>query len=46
VWTSAATGPDYRRLWAQRGSILITGANAAEVRAAIACEAREMAPPA
>jgi hypothetical protein len=32
VWASAAAGPDARRLYASRGSVLITSWTAAELR--------------
>ncbi len=38
VWTTAASGPDYRRVWAQCETILITGRDAAEVRIQLAYE--------
>lgn len=31
VWTTAATGPDYRRLWAQRGTVLLTAQTVPEL---------------
>ena len=38
VWTTAATGPDHRRVWGQQGSVLVTGRDAAAVREQIAHE--------
>jgi len=35
VWATAATGPDARRLYAQRGAILLTAWEAAELAASI-----------
>ena len=35
VWASAATGPDARRLYAQRGTVLLTAWEAAELAAGI-----------
>jgi hypothetical protein len=32
IWASAAAGPDARRLYASRGSVLITSWTAAELR--------------
>jgi hypothetical protein len=41
VWATAATGPDYRRVWAQRETILITSHDAAELGQQIEREAQE-----
>jgi len=35
VWATAATGPDARRLYAQRGTVLLTAWEAAELAAII-----------
>ena len=40
VWASAASGPDRRRLWARRGTILLSAWNAAGLRASIDYELR------
>lgn len=40
VWASAASGPDRRRLWARRGSVLLSAWNAAGLRASIDYEQR------
>jgi hypothetical protein len=40
VWASAAAGPDARRLFASRGTMLITSWNAAELRMRIREEMR------
>jgi hypothetical protein len=32
IWASAGSGPDPRRLYARRGSVLLTAWNAAELR--------------
>lgn len=40
VWASAAAGPDARRLFASRGTLLITSWNAAELRMRIREELR------
>ncbi|MGA8427066.1 MAG: hypothetical protein WB801_05720 [Candidatus Dormiibacterota bacterium] len=41
VWATAASGPDCRRLWAQRGSVLITAWNAPELARNIELEEEE-----
>jgi hypothetical protein len=38
VWTTAGSGPDHRRIWAQCETILLTGRDAAQVRQQIAHE--------
>ena len=38
VWTTAASGPDRRRIWARSGDVLLTAWNAPELRLAIARE--------
>ena len=40
VWASAGAGPDARRLFASRGTLLITSWNAAELRMRIREEMR------
>ena len=40
VWASAGAGPDARRLFASRGTVLITSWNAAELRMRIRDELR------
>ena len=40
VWASAGAGPDARRLYASRGTLLITSWNAAELRMRIREELR------
>jgi hypothetical protein len=40
VWASAASGPDRRRLWARRGTVLLSAWNAAGLRASIDYEQR------
>jgi hypothetical protein len=38
VWASAASGPDARRLWASRGTVLLTDWDAAGLRMSISAE--------
>jgi hypothetical protein len=38
VWASAASGPDARRLWASKGTVLLTGWDAAGLRMSISAE--------
>jgi hypothetical protein len=38
VWASAASGPDARRLWASKGTVLLTNWDAAGLRASISAE--------
>jgi hypothetical protein len=38
VWASAASGPDARRLWACKGTVLLTNWDAAGLRMAINAE--------
>jgi hypothetical protein len=45
VWATAASGPDKRRLWANRDGILLTAWNAAGLRTQIAHEERQTEPP-
>jgi hypothetical protein len=40
VWASAASGPDRRRLWARRGTVLLSAWNADGLRASIDYEQR------
>jgi hypothetical protein len=40
VWASAAAGPDARRLYASRGSVLITSWTVAELRMRVRDELR------
>jgi len=40
IWASAGAGPDARRLFASRGTLLITSWNAAELRVRIREEIR------
>lgn len=45
VWVTAASGPDARRLWASRGTVLLTNWDAAGLRASISAEERGDAGP-
>jgi hypothetical protein len=48
MWTSAASGPDRRRLWAARGGILVTAPDAIGLSAQITREEQRLgwsAPP-
>jgi len=38
VWASAASGPDARRLWASKGTVLLTDWDAAGLRMSISAE--------
>jgi hypothetical protein len=41
IWATAATAPDARRLYAQRGTVLLTAWEAAELAAIIRYEERD-----
>jgi hypothetical protein len=40
VWTTVATGPDVRRVWARKDDVLLSDWNAGELRAAVSAEQR------
>jgi hypothetical protein len=42
MWTSAASGPDRRRLWAARDGVLVTAPDAAGLAAQIAREEQRL----
>ena len=38
VWATAASGPDTRRLWASKGTVLLTDWDAAGLRMSVSAE--------
>jgi hypothetical protein len=40
VWTTVATGPDVRRVWARKDDVFLSDWNAAGLRVAISAEQR------